>query len=191
MNSWPTWLVIFIWVAWFALWRLATPDGAAPEEDEKESAWSRASYLAPMLLVIILMIGPGWPPWLEHQLIPGGWVRYWIGVAVLASGLGLTVWARRVLGKNWSGRIAIQDDQQLVRTGPYHLIRHPIYTGGLIAILGSAVASGSVSGFLALALACAALGLKIRIEERWMLEKFGDQYAEYRRSSWNLVPYLL
>jgi protein-S-isoprenylcysteine O-methyltransferase Ste14 len=189
VNAWPTWLVVSIWVAWFAFWRLASPDSAA--SDESESAWSRASYLVPMLLVIVLMIGPGWPAWLEHQVIPGGWVRYWIGVVVLASGLGLTVWARRVLGSNWSGRIAIKDGQRLVRVGPYRLIRHPIYTGGLIAILGSALASGSVSGFLALGLAGAALGLKIRIEERWLMKEFGDQYAEYRRLSWVLLPYVL
>jgi protein-S-isoprenylcysteine O-methyltransferase Ste14 len=143
-----------------------------------------------MLTVIVLMIGPGWPPWLEHQLIAGGWVRYWIGVVVLASGLGFTVWARRVLGRNWSGRIAIKQGQQLVRAGPYRWIRHPIYSGGLIAVLGSAVASGTVSGFLGLALACAALGHKVRIEERWLTREFGDQYAQYRRSSWMFLPYV-
>jgi protein-S-isoprenylcysteine O-methyltransferase Ste14 len=176
-------------VVWFAFWRLASPDSTA--SDERESAWSRASYLVPMLLVVVLMIGPGWPPWLERRLIPGGWVRYWIGVVLLTSALGFTVWARRELGGNWSGRIAIKDGQRLVRTGPYRWIRHPIYTGGLIAILASAVASGTVSGFLALALACAALGHKIRIEERWLMRTFGESYAEYRRSSWLLVPYVL
>jgi protein-S-isoprenylcysteine O-methyltransferase Ste14 len=189
LNAWPTWLVVSMWVVWFAFWRLASPGSTAAED--RESPWSRASYLLPMLLVIVLMIGPGWPPWLELQWVPGGWIRYWIGVGVLASGLGLTVWARPVLGRNWSGRIAIKDGQQLVRTGPYRWIRHPIYTGGLIAILGSAVASGRVCGFLAVALACAALGYKIRIEERWLMREFGDQYAEYRRSSWMLVPYVL
>jgi protein-S-isoprenylcysteine O-methyltransferase Ste14 len=142
-------------------------------------------------LVIVLMIGPPWPSWLGHQLIPGGWVRYWSGILVLALGLGFTVWARRVLGSNWSGRIAIKEDQQLVRAGPYRSIRHPIYTGGLIAILGTAVASGRISGFLGLALASAALGLKMRIEERWLIREFGDRYAEYRRTSWMVVPYLL
>jgi protein-S-isoprenylcysteine O-methyltransferase Ste14 len=189
VNAWPAWLVISIWVVWFAFWRLASPGSAA--SDERESAWSRASYLVPMLLVIVLMIGPDWPPWLRRQLIPGGWVRYWVGVVVLASGLSFTVWARRVLGSNWSGRIAIKDGQQLVRVGPYRWIRHPIYTGALVAILGSAVTSGTVSGLLALALACAALGHKIRIEERWLMREFGDHYAEYRRSSWLLVPYVL
>jgi protein-S-isoprenylcysteine O-methyltransferase Ste14 len=96
-----------------------------------------------------------------------------------------------VLGRNWSGRIAIKEDQQLVRAGPYRSIRHPIYTGGLIAILGTAVASGRISGFLGLALASAALGLKMRIEERWLIREFGDRYAEYRRTSWMVVPYLL
>lgn len=183
------WLVVSMWAVWLALWRLASPGSTASEE--RESAWSRASYLLPMLLVIVLMIGPGWPPWLSHQLISGGWVRYWIGVVVLASGLGFTVWARLMLGRNWSGRIAIKHGQQLVRIGPYRRIRHPIYTGGLIAILGTAVASGRVSGFLALALACAALGYKVRIEERWLMREFADQYAEYRRSSWMFMPYVL
>lgn len=189
MNAWPAWLVISIWVVWFAFWRVASSGSTA--SDERESAWSRASYLVPMVLVIVLMISPGWPPWLARQLMPGGWVRYWVGVVVLLSALGFTVWARRTLGRNWSGRIAIKDGQQLVRAGPYRRIRHPIYSGGLVAILGSAVASGRVSGFLALVLACAALGHKIRIEERWLMREFGDRYAEYRRSSWLLLPYLL
>jgi protein-S-isoprenylcysteine O-methyltransferase Ste14 len=96
----------------------------------------------------------------------GGTTR--IGAFMVASGLGFTVWARLVLGRNWSGRIAINVGQQLVRTGPYRWIRHPIYTGG-----------------------CAALGHKIRVEEHWLMREFGDQYREYRRSSWRLVPFVL
>jgi len=144
-----------------------------------------------MLLMIVLLIGPSWPPWLSVRLVPGGWVRYWIGVALVLSGLCMTVWARRVLGTNWSGRISITAGQQLVITGPYRWIRHPIYAGGLIAVLGSATASGQVSGFLAFAIASLALGHKIRIEERWMMREFGDRYQNYRRSSWRLIPFVL
>jgi protein-S-isoprenylcysteine O-methyltransferase Ste14 len=174
---------------WFAFWRLAALERTGVAE--RESDWSRMSYVLPLLLVIVLMIGPGWPPWLDYRLIRGGWIRYSIGVGMVTAGLAFTVWARRVLGRNWSGRIAIKSGQQLVRAGPYRYIRHPIYTGGLLAILGSAAASGRVSGFLAFCLACAALLHKIRIEERWLMREFGDQYREYRGVSWMLVPYLL
>ncbi len=189
MDAWPTWLIVSLWIVWFAFWRLAATGGA--EVADRESAWSRASYLLPMMLVIVLMMGPPSPSWLTHPLIPGGWIRYWIGVALVVSGLGFTVWARRIVGKNWSGRIAIRSDQHLVRSGPYRWIRHPIYTGGLIAVLGTGVAAGRVSGLLAFALACAAPGHKIRIEERWLMQEFGDDYRAYRKSSWRLMPFIL
>ena len=189
MTAWPTWLIVALWIIWFAFWRLSALERT--KVTERESAWSRASYVLPLLLVIVLMIGPEWPPWLNYRLIRGGWIRYSIGVVMVTAGLAFTVWARRVLGRNWSGRIAIKSGQQLVRAGPYRYIRHPIYTGGLLAILGSAAASGRVSGFLAFCLACAALLHKIRIEERWLTREFGDQYREYRGVSWMLVPYVL
>jgi protein-S-isoprenylcysteine O-methyltransferase Ste14 len=188
MQSWPTQLIIGIWLTWFVFWRFAAR-GAKPDE-QQESIGSRLSYLMPMIVVIVLMMWQRWPGWLGLPLIEGGWTVYWIGVGVLLSGLVWAVWARYTLGTNWSGRISVKSGHELVCSGPYRWVRHPVYTGGLLGLLGSALASGKVSAFLGLLLAIFALVYKLRIEERWMLMRFGDRYREYRRASWALLPFV-
>jgi protein-S-isoprenylcysteine O-methyltransferase Ste14 len=78
-----------------------------------------------------------------------------------------------------------------VQSGPYRFVRHPIYTGLLLGLLGTAIARGDVQGFVAFAIACAALWRKLRLEERWMQETFGDVYAKYRENVPALIPHLL
>ena len=91
-----------------------------------------------------------------------------LGVAAVAAGLAFTVWARICLGRNWSGTVTLKQDHELVRTGPYRFVRHPIYTGLLVAIAGSAVVRGEWRAALALVIAFAALWRKLRLEERWL-----------------------
>jgi protein-S-isoprenylcysteine O-methyltransferase Ste14 len=186
MRAWPEDLIAAIWVFWFVFWRFAAR--GAKSVEQQESLGSRLSYLIPMLIVVALVMWQDWPGWLGVQLYDGGWVEYWVSVAVLVFGLILAVWARKLLGDNWSGRVSVKSGHELVRAGPYRWIRHPIYTGGLLGLLGTAMASGTVSGYLGVLLAVCALVYKLRIEERWMLAHFGDGYREYRRSSWALVP---
>jgi len=186
MRSWPTELILGIWVVWFVFWRFAAR-GAKPAS-QQETIGSRLSYLIPMLFVIALIAWQAWPGWLGTQLVDGGWTEYWISVAVLICGLMLAVWARRALGDNWSGRVSVKSGHELVRSGPYRYLRHPVYTGGLLGLLGTALASGKVSGFIAVSVALCALLYKLHIEERWMFAHFGDAYREYRRASWALVP---
>jgi protein-S-isoprenylcysteine O-methyltransferase Ste14 len=188
MRAWPTELIIGIWVVWFVFWRVAAL-GVKPVE-RQESVGSRLSYLLPMFIVILLMLWQDWPGWLGTQLLSGGWVEYWLSVALIVAGLAWTVWARKTLGGNWSGRVTVKSGHELVRSGPYRWIRHPIYTGGLLALLGSALASGVVAGFVGFAVAICALVYKLRIEERWMLGQFGESYRDYRRVSWALVPFI-
>jgi len=101
------------------------------------------------------------------------------------------VWARVHLGGNWSGIVTLKEDHELVRRGPYRWVRHPIYSGLLLAIAGSAVVRGEWRGFLALAIAFAALWRKLKLEERWLGETFGEQYAAYRRRVSALIPFVL
>ena len=112
-----------------------------------------------------------------------------LGALVIAAGLGLAVWARAPLGRNWSGIITVKEGHTLVRTGPYQVVRHPIYTGLLVAVIGTAAAIGEWRGVLAVI--CVLIGFlrKIRVEEERMAENF-PEYAEYRRQTAVLVPLL-
>jgi protein-S-isoprenylcysteine O-methyltransferase Ste14 len=107
------------------------------------------------------------------------------------AGLLFTVWARTHLGRNWSGLVTIKQDHELITSGPYSTVRHPIYTGLLLAFVGSALARSELRGILAVVLVFWALWRKSRIEERWMRDQFGDAYREYSSHVAALIPFVL
>jgi protein-S-isoprenylcysteine O-methyltransferase Ste14 len=113
---------------------------------------------------------------------------YLVAVALTAAGLLFSVWARLHIGRNWSGTVTIKQDHELVDDGPYRFVRHPIYTGLLVAFIGSALASDNGRGVLAVVIAFAALWRKLKLEERWMIETFGEAYVRYRERVPALVP---
>jgi protein-S-isoprenylcysteine O-methyltransferase Ste14 len=102
----------------------------------------------------------------------------------------LAIWARRHLGRNWSATVRIAEDHQLVRSGPYRLLRHPIYTAMLGMFLGTATASSQYHALLGLAMLVAAYLRKTRLEEKILYQTFGSQYNAYQRETWALVPLL-
>jgi protein-S-isoprenylcysteine O-methyltransferase Ste14 len=134
-----------------------------------------------------------WPVWLA------------VGLALNLVGLLFTVWARLHLGKNWSDIVTLKQDHELITSGPYSIVRHPIYTGLLLAFAGLAVARGewrSILGVVIMALSlwrchygvvimALSLWRKLRIEERWMLEQFGSAYETYRQRVTALVPFVI
>ena len=93
-------------------------------------------------------------------------------------------------GGNWSSSVTLKQDHTLVRSGPYGIVRHPIYTGLLVALLGTAIALGELRCFLGVILAAIAWKIKSVTEEALMVEQFGEQYARYRQQVKGLVPYL-
>lgn len=112
------------------------------------------------------------------------------GIALAALGVAFAIWARLILGSNWSGTVTVKADHTLVRRGPYRIVRHPIYTGILLGLLGTAVTHGKVSSLLALPVCAFGFWLKSLMEERFMVEQFGEQYLQYRHQVRALVPYL-
>jgi len=102
----------------------------------------------------------------------------------------LDVWAMRCLGRNWSGAVAIKIDHELIRTGPYRLVRHPIYTAMIGMYLGTAIVGGELHGLIAVGLCMIAYWRKTRMEERGLIEVFGPVYEDYKRESWALVPWV-
>jgi protein-S-isoprenylcysteine O-methyltransferase Ste14 len=114
----------------------------------------------------------------------------WPGAALTLGGLLFAISARLYLGKNWSGLVQVKQDHELIRTGPYHFVRHPIYSGIILALIGTAICRRNVWGFAGVVLVCLGLWLKSRLEERFMVATFGAQYEDYRRTTGALLPRL-
>jgi protein-S-isoprenylcysteine O-methyltransferase Ste14 len=128
--------------------------------------------------------------WLYLQPWPAGFWSFWLGVTVAVAGALLAVWAREYLGRNWSSSVTIKQDHELITSGPYALVRHPIYTGILAGLLGTAIALSQVRGFIAVVFIFLMYWFKLRMEEQWMRSQFGETYANYAHQTAALVPYL-
>jgi protein-S-isoprenylcysteine O-methyltransferase Ste14 len=129
-------------------------------------------------------------PWLYHPLWPSGIWSLGVGAAVTVVGLLFAVWARQHLGSNWSRSVTIKQGHELITTGPYAVVRHPIYTGILTGFLGTAIALSQVRGVIGLVLVFLVFWAKLRLEEGWMRSQFGETYVTYAHQTAALVPYL-
>lgn len=113
------------------------------------------------------------------------------GIAMLVGGIALRVWSIRLLGRHFTATVRVTHDQRIVRSGPYRRIRHPSYLGALIASLGCAVLlHAGVAFVIGLAILLAVYRYRIAVEERALVEQFGDAYARYQRDSYRLVPFV-
>ena len=175
-----------LWMIWVIFWLAAA--GNVKRARWREPLRTRALHTLPLALGAVLLVGPGWlPPALTARFAPIGPGLPLFGTLLVAGGLGFTFWARWHLGRNWSGWVTVKDDHALIRTGPYRVVRHPIYSGVLLALAGTALAVGEWRGVLAVAFALLAFVVKLRIEEARMRETFAE-YDNYRRQTAALIP---
>ncbi len=188
-SDWREQLLPALWLAWMAYWWAAAANAKAVAR--REGPVSRLAHLLPLAAAAVLLAAPSWPGWLGERWIARRSDLFVLATLMVASGLLFSVWARVLLAGNWSASVTLKHDHQIVRAGPYRWIRHPIYTGLLLAILGSAVARGEWRGAVAFLIAAAALWRKLRLEERWLEESFGSAYADYRASTWALIPFVV
>ena len=136
-----------------------------------------------------------WVKWLRvgilaERLVPQNIPIQAAGVVLVASGVIFAVWGRHVLGAEWSNRVEIKEQPSLIRTGPYAIVRNPIYTGVVLTMLGMALTLGEVGGLLGLVLVFASVSHKGWMEERFLLDEFGPAYADYRRKVRFLIPFI-
>jgi protein-S-isoprenylcysteine O-methyltransferase Ste14 len=179
-------LIPALWIPWLVYWWLSARNVKPTRSREPLAAELR--HRAPLILAGLLLGAPRWlPRVLTRRFLPVGWFFPVLGIVLLATGLGFTVWARRHLGRNWSASVVVKEGHALVRTGPYRYVRHPIYSGILLAFLGMVVTIGEWRGLVALLLAGVSFAVKSRAEERRMLETF-PEYAEYARGTAAIVP---
>ena len=125
----------------------------------------------------------------ERFLVRDPWLEA-VGTALTYAGAALAIWARWSLGGNWSAEVSVKTDHQLIRSGPYARVRHPIYAGLLLAVIGMAVVIGEWRGLLAILIWSVGHTLKAKREEAVMIATFGDQYQRHRRETGFLLPRL-
>ena len=184
--------VALIWLAWLLYWFVsAFGNKAAARVD----GWGPLLvYRVPLVIAYLLLFVNDGGPYLAglwRRFLPWspGWA--WLGLTLLLLGLAFACWARVVLGRNWSATVQLKQGHELVVAGPYRWVRHPIYTGMLLGLFGTALVLGEWRGLLALALVAAAFWFKLRHEEAWMRERFGAAYLDYMRHTKALIPGLL
>jgi protein-S-isoprenylcysteine O-methyltransferase Ste14 len=174
------------WVAFWIYW-LAMSFGAKSGQNR----WARFAGCRVAVIVIVLLLvrlrafskntstAVTHDPWLVG-----------IGTALWVLGLALAVWARVYLGRNWGMPMSTKQEPELVTTGPYHKVRHPIYSGIILAFLGTALAV-SLYWLIAVALIGGYFIYSATVEERTMAKEFPDTYPPYKKSTKMLIPYLL
>lgn len=190
MFDWHYWLIVAIFALWEFYWFVAAL--GTKRATQKEALLTRIPVVVGIVLAAALLLAPGWfGSFMEGSFTAHTDATYLPGLALACAGMGFAFWARATLGRNWSGRVTIKENHELVTRGPYGLVRHPIYTGALFGFSGSALALGHVGGLFAVAIMLSIFVHKIRLEERVMGQHFGERYVEYRRKVKALIPFLI
>lgn len=167
-----------IWLLWISVWIVMARGTKAVAKSEGVA--SRLTHLLPLGLAYYLLVAAYVPfPLLNDRFVPLTPLLTWLGTTLTCAGISFAIWARLFLAGNWSGTVTLKQNHELVVEGPYRWVRHPIYTGLLTAIIGTALARGEWRGLIAVAIAAFALWHKLRLEETIMRGEFGDTYIRY------------
>jgi protein-S-isoprenylcysteine O-methyltransferase Ste14 len=175
-----------LWVPFIAYWVIAARDTRHTRVTAGSSPFRGALYITGGALIFLSpSLG-----FLDDRFVPAVVEVGAAGWLLTVLGMLFSVWARVALGRNWSGTVVLKEGQELISSGPYALVRHPIYTGLLIALAGSALYDGRVRALVGLALFAIGFTLKARAEEGLLEGEFGDEYRAYRARTPMLIPSL-
>jgi protein-S-isoprenylcysteine O-methyltransferase len=181
----------YLWLTLGMVWLVGAL--TAKRTERRQSPVSLLLLITPEIAAFSLLFGRhAWTAWLQRSLVSQGFLfAAWAGLALTAVGILFAIWARLWIGRNWSGRVTIKEQHELIQGGPYAIVRHPIYSGFLLAILGTAIIHGEVRSFLALPVAAIGWTFKLRLEESFMTQQFGAAYVDYKRRVKALVPFVV
>jgi protein-S-isoprenylcysteine O-methyltransferase Ste14 len=177
------------WIALIVVWVVGAL--RTKRTIQSQSSASQLLYTAILIAgVYLIFANQSGIPWLDHQLYPVTVPIALVGLFAVLMGVAFSVWARLMLGGNWSNRVTVKENHTLVRTGPYRIVRHPIYSGILLGMLGSALQRGGIRCFVGVLICGFSFWLKTRAEERFMVQSFGEQYLQYRHRVKALAPFI-
>jgi protein-S-isoprenylcysteine O-methyltransferase Ste14 len=188
VHRWSWTVIQLCWGAWAVLW-LVMAFSAKRTVERTAGAWSCSAGIATGSAFLLLRVSSG-RSW-NHQFAATPTAVQVVAVGLVGLGLGFCAWARLALGGNWSGAVALKEHHELIQSGPYALVRHPIYTGMLAMVLGTVVDYPAVYSYVILVVIVVVFFFKSRREERLMIEHFPDQYPAYRSRVKALIPFVL
>ena len=178
-------IIIFAcWAAFWIYWLAASVGVKSGRTRWRRLAGSRVAIILVLLLLARLKFFRGRHTVVSDPLLQG------IGLVIVLLGLGLAIWARVYLGRNWGMPMTEKADPELVTTGPYSAIRHPIYSGLILAMIGTAIAV-SVYWLIAVVVLGGYFIYSAVMEERYMAGKFPGTYPRYQQETKMLIPYLV
>jgi protein-S-isoprenylcysteine O-methyltransferase Ste14 len=187
--TWPSALLALIWIAWLLSWLIGAFFSAPTEKHVR--TWDSRTFHIPILVGALLL-----SPWTasildEKPLWQIGTPGIYLLAVLTAAGCLFTWWARLHLGRFWSNAITRKQGHRIVDTGPYGLVRHPIYTGLIGAMIATGIAAGTATAMLGTALIAFGLWQKARMEESFLTNELGaDAYVPYCQRVPMLVPLL-
>jgi protein-S-isoprenylcysteine O-methyltransferase Ste14 len=184
LENWPTLASFVPWIIFSIYWEIAAKNSAPAIKSETRFSRGIHVVLANAALLLIFFPVRG----LNQRFLPDLLFIKVFGLAIECAGIALAVWARRILGRNWSGEITIKKDHELVRSGPYAIVRHPIYTALLAMYAGTAIVSGRMHALVGLALGILAYLRKARMEDSNLANAFGEKYDAWRQQTSALLP---
>lgn len=187
MNITPTELIFASWCLFATYWLFAALGAKRPAK--KESGGERFLHVAVMTLGFFMFYGDAFRfGVLNRRFLPDELWIAWAGAALTLVGVLFAIWARFTIGNEWSAEVQIKEGHQLIRSGPYAHIRHPIYTGILLALCGTSITIGEYRAILGLALLLFGFIRKAKKEERFLAGEFGPAFDEHRRHTGFFLP---
>ena len=183
-------VITICWSVFFVVWVLAAI--FAKRTVHRQSGAQRLAYIG-LAVIGWFLLFRGWRlpyPFSVHIIPQSNTILVAASILCLC-GLAFCLWARAVLGRNWSGTVTLKESHELIVRGPYQLVRHPIYTGLLAMLLATAIQQGHIAGMLGFIVVFVSFWIKSSYEEELMSQHFPDQYRVYRGHVKRIIPFLL
>ena len=177
------WSIPILWLLWLAYWLIEARNTARTQKSE--TFLTAVLYRGATVVGILLIFGFRRP---LTRLWPVSVPLLCVAVILMVCGFSFTIWARRHLGRYWSATVTLKEGHKVIESGPYGLVRHPIYSGLLLSMAATVMTIGtwqSVCGYAALV---AALIFKLATEERLLTANLGEAYKEYQKRVKALIP---
>ena len=188
MTSITDHIIIACWWIFFVVWLIAA--FRAKRTAERQSLESALAHRIPVGVGWWLLLVPKWAGFLAYQVVPRTALSQILGAVLCVLGLTFTLWARQTLAGNWSSNVTFKQDHELIRTGPYRVVRHPMYSAVIPLLVGMSLWLGSFAGAIVSIVPTVLIGIRAVLEEKFLRRELPG-YAEYTtRTRFRMFPYV-